>query len=190
MSTKEAFDRIYETNGWGGGSGPGSQPAAALDLIDALNTYSNPKGSFLDIGCGDGRIASRLTAWHYLGVDVSERAIVEFQKNTRRPCVCMDAADGKWRFDYVLIKDVLQHLPREHCQRLLRAVEACETVLVVNDVPGVGCPEECQTGGYRPIDPVALDPRFRKVREFEVAGFRKGLWERKVWSRPAGQQST
>lgn len=195
MSTmKEAFDDIYRNDRWGNGSGPGSDPAQARPFLDYLNTVTGAKfvNSFLDVGCGDGQLVSSgrfdpAFMHGYIGVDVSEEALKRFRSRTHLPCVQMNASDAVWRFDFALIKDVLQHLPNMECLRLLQAVSQCKTVWVINDRPDVVELTECEAGGYRPIDPRMLVPEFRIRGQYQIAGFHKVLWE---WSPPSGNAPT
>ena len=179
----EVFDDIYRHDRWGNGSGPGSNPKETREFYDYCRTIKDAKfvRSALDIGCGDGQSVMPLGAYEqeYLGVDVSSEAISRFRSNARRACVQMNAADAVWYFDFVLIKDVLQHLPTDECRRMLNAVSKCQTVWVINDAPATFECGDCEPGGYRPIDPRYLQDGFRLRGQYMIAGFQKALWE---WS--------
>jgi hypothetical protein len=61
----------------GGNSGSGSYGRLGIYKSDVLNTLIKEFGieSVLDLGCGDGEIASRIDAPNYLGFDVSEAGV-------------------------------------------------------------------------------------------------------------------
>ncbi len=69
-----AFSRIYETSAWGGGSGPGSDPANATAYLARLRAFirTHSVKSIVDLGCGDWRLMREvdLTEIDYLGIDV------------------------------------------------------------------------------------------------------------------------
>jgi len=187
----EVFDDIYRNDRWGNGSGPGSDRRSAEKVISDVNdcladSYSK---SMLDIGCGDGQLARWFRPAVYLGVDVSGEALKAFRRNTiaGESLVQMNAADAVWHFDFVLIKDVLQHLPLEECQRLLRSVRHCGKVWVINDCPSKTTLSDCKAGDYRPIDPRVFVPEFRVRGQYLVARFHKTLWE---WAPSEGEAPT
>ena len=179
MTNQDVFNRIYDLKEWGEGSGPGSDPDKAGDFLDWVHDKIAGPHSLIDIGCGDGRLARHIAPLfdNYIGVDISERAIQRHHKTTIYPSVRMDAADGEWRADIALIKDVLQHLPFQDCFRLLNAVRKCAHVVVINDVPDSIKAPDCQVGGYRPIDPLYFNREFKCATMINVGGFRKGVWE-------------
>ena len=187
----EVFDDIYRHDRWGNGSGPGSQIEVARGVVDYVNEsiIRHDCKALLDIGCGDGQLASHLVVTNYLGVDVSMEALNRFRSRTSKPTVCMDAEMGRWNFDAVLIKDVLQHLPFEACRKLLLSVSKCQRIWVINDTPEAGwvqplSVQDCTAGSYRPIDPSVLIRGFQKRKVFLVRGFVKTLWE---WTPNAGE---
>jgi len=69
------FDRIYLTDEWNGGSGPGSQPQNTAKYVKFLNSFirENKIKSILDVGCGDWQLMSMidLSGVRYKGIDVS-----------------------------------------------------------------------------------------------------------------------
>lgn len=84
-----------------------------------------PGARVLELGCGDGKTARRLTDGLYVGVDISPAMLqVAAQRNRATPptaaChwVCADLADPHWpaalpltQFDWVVALAVWQHLP-------------------------------------------------------------------------------
>lgn len=190
----EVFDDIYRNDRWGNGSGPGSQIEVAHGIVNYVNEsiIRNDCDSLLDIGCGDGQLSSHLQVENYLGVDVSMEALNRFRSRSTKPTVCMDAEMGRWIFDAVLIKDVLQHMPFESCRKLLLAVSQCRRIWVINDTPEANGVQylrvqDCSVGSYRPIDPTVLIPEFQKRKVFLVRGFVKTLWE---WTPSEGEAPT
>ncbi len=80
--------------------------------------------SVLDIGCGIGQYA-RVSAGHFLGVDMSEPYIAYARRRHRRPnqtfrCVNATALlEERAAFDLVLMVDFLHHLTDEECLSVL-----------------------------------------------------------------------
>jgi len=86
------------------------------DSLEQLNDLVINKGRLLDIGCGDGAIASRLDARSVVALDISPRCAA-LASRRGVPSIVADArmplpfAAGL--FDTVYCIDVLHHLPRE-----------------------------------------------------------------------------
>ena len=77
---RTAFEKIYDENLWGNGSGPGSSPANTVEYRAFLARFlgSNAIRTVTDLGCGDWQF-SKLLDWsavNYTGIDVVE-AVVE-----------------------------------------------------------------------------------------------------------------
>ena len=170
------FDDIYEHDKWNGGSGPGSNKSNTTEYASYLNELIRSLGvkSFLDVGCGDWQLAEQidLSGIRYKGIDISNRAI-EIAKS--KAPIETDLSNGtifevNELFDFVHIKDVLQHLPFSECDNILSKATKNKYVLVVND----HCESNSDTdaGGYRPIN-VLYWPNSKLLRIFNIGGFKK-----------------
>lgn len=107
------FDRIYETNAWGGGespSGPGSGSDQRQYLGPAIVELALDLGvrSVLDLGCGDGFWMPDLPG--YRGFDVSPRAINLSRARHPYRDYTVDIGGNLPRVDLVISRCVLQHL--------------------------------------------------------------------------------
>lgn len=121
----DVFDRIYRKNLWNGvdsRSGPGSGTAATrrivpelLALIDEFDVRS-----VLDVGCGDGFWMPDLPG--YVGCDRSAVAIRLARRNHRDRTYVVGLP--MQRFDLVICRDALQHLPLEDGVNLIGAIRA------------------------------------------------------------------
>ncbi len=180
---KDAFDRIYLDDTWGGGSGPGSDPQAAAPCLEWVRGQIQPGDSFLDVGCGDGRLAAVIAPWcaEYTGVELSPVALEKARQRLPR---CLRLLSGEVRdlpageiFDVALVKDVIQHLPSSEARRLLldTLTRVRRAVLVVGDLPGSES-WEIQAGEHRPISPSQLGFRVQRSAAWTVAGNVKAGW--------------
>jgi SAM-dependent methyltransferase len=117
--------RRYAT---GGTSGAGSRGAEAEEKVRLVQRVIDERGvrSVLDLGCGDGYVASRLRVAEYVGYDPAPSALA----------LCRAAMPGRTfvgelpagPFDLVLSLDVMFHLVddadyREHLAALFGAPE-------------------------------------------------------------------
>jgi SAM-dependent methyltransferase len=170
------FDDIYENDKWNGGSGPGSNKSNTGEYVSHLNGLIRSLGvkSFLDVGCGDWQLAEQLdlSGIRYKGIDVSKRAIeiAKFKAPAGTDISNGTIFEVDEAFDFVHIKDVLQHLPMSECERILGESSRHKHVYVVND----HCESNSDTdaGGYRPIN-VLHWPNSQLVRMFNIGGFNK-----------------
>lgn len=117
------FDRIYRDNLWRGAesrSGPGSGFAATTNIASALVTLVAELAvtSVLDVGCGDGLWMPDLPG--YVGIDVSEEALRLARRN--HPDRQYEPWSEPGRFDLVIVRDAIQHLPLAEGVALLEAV--------------------------------------------------------------------
>jgi len=170
------FDDIYIKDKWNGGSGPGSFKSNTVEYVGFLNNLIRSLGatSFLDVGCGDWQLTSQLdlVGIKYKGIDASEKA-VELAK-ARAPIGTDISVNGiesvKEIFDFVHIKDVLQHLPNADCDRILYAATKHKKVLIVND--HCDSNQDINPGGYRPFNAIYW-PKSKLVQMFNIGGFNK-----------------
>jgi SAM-dependent methyltransferase len=160
------FDNIYETDAWGGGSGPGSDPVAAADYIRFINHIIEvlKPDMFLDVGCGDCRMASQfdMKGATYIGTDVSRRAL-ELAKRNMPAHTEFHLVDGYALRDFntaqrclVHCKDVLQHVSFPCAIGLIAELESDWHSIVCSDYSAMFDPISEQSamrhGGYQPVN--------------------------------------
>ena len=133
--------------------GPFELPAAKLyrsyfvNLGDLARTLASltPADRILEIGCGEGRVATALCAEYpnarYLGIDIApnpgrlftgDRSRATFRSRPAGELI----AESNERFGLVVMIDVLHHVPpelREHLLEEARALTAPGGVLAVKD---------------------------------------------------------
>jgi hypothetical protein len=136
------FNKVYERNQWGSGSGYGSSLSATKKYRRIVSNFlqKNGIGSVVELGCGDFQIMNQILSddMSYVGYDVASDVIV----NNR-----IDFGTDNWKFDVLsdysllasapllICKDVLQHLPTEISQFIIREIfPRYEHVLVTNCV--------------------------------------------------------
>jgi hypothetical protein len=118
---EQIFTRIYATNGWGKGSGPGSDPNNAKPYLSLLQTYLNHHdiNTIYDLGCGDWQLMSVLKIpgyKKYHGYDLVKN-IIDFNiENYQQANVSFyhihDLSEFKGKSgDLLIVKDVIQHWP-------------------------------------------------------------------------------
>lgn len=140
---KAIFTDIYERKAWGDGSGGGSAPDVARPYVDFVNQFLDIAplsiNRILDIGCGDGVVASMIdwSGYEYIGVDAAQG---------------FDAlTDPLPEADLVLCKEVLQHLSNAQVQLLLDRTAHYPRRLFTS-MTGEGTNKDISCGGSRPVD--------------------------------------
>ena len=177
------FDRIYLTDEWNGGSGPGSQQQNTAKYVKFLNSFirENKIKSILDVGCGDWQLMSMidLSGVRYKGIDVSPIA-TSFAKSKAPLGTDISTSsieDIHESFDLVHIKDVLQHLEFSECRRILEIISnRHKSALVVNEHPSAS--SDIQNGQFRPLNITAEPlswPRSTVIKVFTNPLFRKSV---------------
>jgi len=142
--TVAAFQRIYASHEWRGGSlsGPGSDPERTLEFRNFLEEFIEEKRirSIVDFGCGDWAYA-RLVNWglaRYTGIDLVESVIernrclygsdkVSFMLRTSADTPLPPA-------DLFIAKEVLQHLPSAEILSILSLASNYPYCIFVNDI--------------------------------------------------------
>ena len=177
------FDRIYLTDEWNGGSGPGSQQQNTAKYVKFLNSFirENKIKSILDVGCGDWQLMSMidLSGVRYKGIDVSPIA-TSFAKSKAPLGTDISTSsieDIHESFDLVHIKDVLQHLEFSECRRILEIISTRhKSALIVNEHPSAS--NDIQNGQFRPLNITAEPlswPRSTVIKVFTNPLFRKSV---------------
>lgn len=180
---REAFDRIYLENTWGEGSGPGSDPVTASNYLAWLRAMLCTSDSVLDVGCGDGRLASVWAPWcaRYTGMDVSLVALQKARQRLPRSFRLLSGTPGDLGpedvFDVAVVKDVIQHLPEADAAKLLADTQARvrRTVLVVGDYAREKS-ADILPGEYRPLNPSDLVPEAPLAASWIFGEHLKAAW--------------
>ena len=177
------FDRIYLTDEWNGGSGPGSHPSNTAKYVKFLNSFirENSIKSILDIGCGDWQLMSMVDLFgvRYKGIDISP--VATSLARSKAPAGADISNENieniTESFDLVHIKDVLQHLEFSECRRILEIISSRhKSALVVNEHPPAS--KDIKNGQYRPLSIVAEPlcwPRATVIKVFTNPLFRKSV---------------
>jgi hypothetical protein len=103
MSRAEVFERVYRTNAWGGTrgqhySGRGSDAHFAVPYATAVCAFLRRvrARAVVDLGCGDFRVGSHLTAdqWTYTGVEIVDEVVRRNADKRRGPGVRATKGSG------------------------------------------------------------------------------------------------
>ena len=170
------FDDIYEHNKWNGGSGPGSNKSNTTEYVSYLNDLIRSLNvkSFLDVGCGDWQLAEQIdfTGIRYKGIDVSKNAVIAAKSKAPEGTDIsnQEIHEINESFDFVHIKDVLQHLPLIECDKILGYASKSKYVLVVND--HCESNSDINAGQHRPLN-VLFWPNSKLLKMFNIGGFNK-----------------
>ena len=159
---KAVFNKIYDINLWGNGSGAGSTADNTAQYRAFLGHFmaSNKVKSVVDLGCGDWQF-SKLMNWsgvQYTGIDVSDVVL----RNTRAYSaenisflelngVVDDLPGG----ELLLVKDVLQHWSNSDIISFFPKLQKYDRALITNGFHPSGLSRlnaDISTGGWRPID--------------------------------------
>lgn len=161
------WDAYYQGNETGYGSGWGSIVSSTVHYRRVIESFldQNRPHRVLDLGCGDWQ-SSRFIPWdgydvQYVGVDASPMIVEKNRQNFASPtkqfhlvCEPTELAALGMRFDLVICKDVLQHLPNAMVNDYLDVIERITKVaLITNDA----CPADMlngdiEVGAWRAID--------------------------------------
>lgn len=115
VNVKEYWNKRYES---GGNSGAGSYGALREFKINFLNSFiaENGVSSLVDLGCGDGSVASGIVVERYTGLDISKQALVLCEEAVGNPearFFCTENfpyREHAGAFDAALSMDVIFHL--------------------------------------------------------------------------------
>jgi len=175
-----AFDKIYENNTWGNGSGPGSHPQATLEYRYHLEKffYDHDIKSVVDFGCGDWQF-TKYIHWgdiEYTGYDIAKFCIEQNNKLYRTDKIRFQRTPESYadlkEADLFISKDVFIHLPFAEIKDIMdNAFKKYKYMLITNSHPEVNV--DIQPGQFRPID-IRLEPLsipaelFLKYREHGI----------------------
>lgn len=108
--------------------------------LERIIAQMQPGARVLDLGCGQGRVAAMLLpGCEYVGLDFSTEMLAIAQRATNAGhlahpprCVIGNLLDPAWpalvpgRFDWVILRAVLQHIPgAEHRQAIVQQAADC-----------------------------------------------------------------
>lgn len=162
----EIFSKIYESNAWDCGSGPGSLPEATVEYQEILKSVLSNHSikTVLDYGCGDWQF-SKFIGWEnlvdsYTGADVVPSLIENHNKTYASDKLSFEVVNENFEWkpvDLIVCKDVLQHLPLELIDSILKEMRSkAKYLLITNDIDGpkgsLTLNKECKPGAWRPID--------------------------------------
>jgi SAM-dependent methyltransferase len=159
----EVFAGIYASGLWGPGqtSGSGSTPRQAQPYLDIVNGLVKVSGwrRLIDLGCGDGFVASRLQAAEVVGVDCHAPHIQRLrQESPRMEWLSLDLDRDRDRLpagDVALLKDVLHHWPNRLVRDWLTWARSCgkwRWLVATQDRHQNADGQDCPLGGYRGLD--------------------------------------
>jgi len=147
MASADSYREYYESTGHGDSLSPREQ-ARIASVIERIPPAVN---TILELGCGDGRIASRLNSGRLVvGTDLSLKGLQSCPdrfKRVQSDIRQLPFADHS--FDLVLCCEVLEHLPGAMFTSALREMERLSERYVLISVPycenlqesTVRCPE-------------------------------------------------
>ncbi len=137
------FQRIYQRNLWGFGSGHGARPRVTKGYRAFVENFirENAVTSVVDFGCGDWQ-CSRLIDWtgaDYLGLEVVPELVRRNQARYGRPGIAFAPSPDRLaevpRADLLLVKHVLQHWPTRLVQDfIVEVVPKFRSALITNSV--------------------------------------------------------
>ena len=160
----EVFGRVYASGNWGPGqiSGGGSSPLEAEPYLDIVNGLVRLSGwqRVVDLGCGDGYVASRLEAPEVIGVDCYATHVERLHREMpEKTWLSMDLDRDRDRLptgDVAFLKDVLHHWPNALVRDWLAWARQCGKwrwlICTQNHDPNDDG-RDCPLGGYRGLDP-------------------------------------
>lgn len=164
------FADIYRKKLWGNGSGAGSSDPEAAPYIRLINSMACIGGwqTIMDVGCGDGRVGSKLEIPKYYGADCCSDLIDANQKSwPDRQWMAADMYQNLEALpmgDALLAKDVLHHWPNAMIiDWLIRVRNSARWrwVVLTQDLHQRHAGQDTHLGGYR-----ALNPDMAPLREF------------------------
>jgi SAM-dependent methyltransferase len=164
---RRKWDTYYQENYAGLGSGWGSTVNSTVHYRRVIESFldQNRPRRVLDLGCGDWQ-SSQFIPWDgygvlYVGVDASPMIIERNRQRFASPskhfypvCQPTELAALGMRFDLVICKDVLQHMPNAMVNGYLDVVgQIAKVALITNDAyPAHELNTDIEAGAWRAID--------------------------------------
>jgi SAM-dependent methyltransferase len=182
----DAFQRIYESDHWKGGSGEGSDVEATSAYRSVLQAILGGRdiARVVDAGCGDWQF-SRLVDWtgiRYTGIDIVPDVVAANTAAFGHDGTDFVSGDIRTETlppaDLLICKDVLQHWDLASIHAFLaRNLGRYRYALITNDIASVHIDDamlnaEIPIGAWRPLDlerpPFSLRPVWRY--DFDIRG--------------------
>jgi SAM-dependent methyltransferase len=170
--SEQEFSQIYRARIWGPGSGAGSRTHEANAYLELINPLLAGK-SVVDLGCGDGMVASGLQAGEYQGYDCVPGINWYAPGRNRKKLDFYKCRESLKNAEVCLVKDVLHHWPNRMIEDFLSWLCDCgkyETVYLTQDVHQHDVEADTYLGGYR-----ALHPDYNPLKKFPLKLVRQFL---------------
>jgi SAM-dependent methyltransferase len=161
MNMREQFERIYESDEWGG-SGGGSMVEHTRGYVEFLRRFLKEKQikTVVDFGCGDWQFSQYIdwTEVDYCGYDIVRSVVATNRRLFTKPNVTFHDFEGGLATlppaDLLLAKDVLQHWSNASIQAFFPHLKRYRYALITNCINANGPTENIDDvdGGSRPID--------------------------------------
>jgi SAM-dependent methyltransferase len=162
-SAEKVFSKLYTRREWGPNesSGPGSSHVEAKPYLELANGLIELSGwqRVIDLGCGDGYIATQLDAAEVIGVDCYPIHIARLREQwPERGWLQLDLDRDREKLpegDVAFLKDVLLHWPNHLvCDWLTWARKSGKWnwVICTQDNLQEREGQDCLLGGLRPLD--------------------------------------
>ena len=159
---KTIFNKIYNDNAWGAGSGEGSLPKYTKAYRRFLEQFLRDKqiSSVLDYGCGDWQF-SQLIDWkniQYFGVDVVDSLIERHTRmyGTKHIAfqVLHESQEHLPYAELIILKDVLQHWSHQSIQSFMPKIANFKFIMITNCVNPTGptANDDISDGNFRYLD--------------------------------------
>jgi len=158
------FNKIYEKQMWGIGSGSGSSEKNSGPYRQFLQSFIDKRPdikTIVDFGCGDWQIMSLInlpSSIHYIGLDIVPSIIsnnnTKFATEKINFLLIQDEAalpEG----DLLIVKDVLQHWPNKVVEAFYNKIkDKYKYILITNCYQDnrFQTNQDIPIGGFRPLD--------------------------------------
>ena len=138
---QERFQKIYDSNVWGCGSGVGSMLEHTVEYRNFLRQFMQQNGirSVVDLGCGDWQFSQHID-WSgvtYIGLDIVPSIVENNQRQFGTDNIQFQRFESLTTLpvaDLLVCKDVLQHLSNAEIKAFLAAIRGLyKFSLVTND---------------------------------------------------------